>query len=176
MGSFSFFVTLKLKKQRMEDWTSKSISTINEKLIEARQSDLRFFRVEEFKRNVERTGAFSGKCPICKRHQTDINGIVGNIDQAIDIPGKVRRDYDRLINMLSSHMQKEHGFFSPFHFTYRHSFFGITLGMLAGFLLMLILSDYNWAYFSGGFSLGLLLGYIYGSQKDRKIREKKMIM
>ncbi len=160
----------------MEDWTSQIISAINEKLKDTRQSDLRFFRVEEFKRNVQRTGTFSGKCPVCKSHQSEIVAVTDNIDQAIGTPGNVRRRYDRLINQLASHMQKEHGFYSPFHFTYRHSFFGMTGGMLAGFLLMLLFKDYNWAYFSGGFSLGLLLGYIYGSKKDRKIREKKMIM
>ncbi len=174
--SFSFFVTLELKWWRMKDWNSQIISTINEKLKDTRQSDLRFFRVEEFKRNVERTGTFSGKCPVCTRQKIIINEIVANIDQAIGTPGKLRRDYDRLINKLASHMQKEHGFYTPFHYTYRHSFYGIVLGTITGFLLMMLFSQYNWAYLSGGFSLGLLVGYIRGNQKDRKIREKKMLM
>jgi hypothetical protein len=42
----------------MEDWTSQIISAIDEKLKNARPADLRFFRVEEFKRNVERVGLF----------------------------------------------------------------------------------------------------------------------
>lgn len=160
----------------MEDWTSQMVSAIDEKLKDARQTDLRFFRVEEFKRNVERTGTFSGKCPVCTRQQINIKQVVDNIDQAIGSPGKTRRDYDRLINRLASHMQKEHGYYTPYHFTYRYSFYGMLTGIVTGFLLMMLFSEYNWAYLSGGFSLGLLLGYIYGGQKDRKIREKKMIM
>ena len=160
----------------MEDWASQIVSVIDEKLKDTRPSDLRFFRVEEFKRNVERTGTFSGKCPVCTRQQINIKQIADNIDQAVGNPGKARHDYDRLINRLSAHMQKEHGYFAPSHFTYRHSFYGILAGIVTGFLLMMLFSEYNWAYLSGGFSLGLLLGYISGGQKDRKVREKKMIM
>ncbi len=160
----------------MEDWTSQMTSAIDEKLKDARQSDLRFFRVEEFKRNVERTGTFSGKCPVCTRQQTDIKEVVGKIDKAVNIPGRERREYDRLINRLASHMQKEHGFYTPYHYTYRHSFYGMLIGIVTGLLLMMLFSQYNWAYVSGGFSAGLILGYIYGSQKDRKIRENKMLM
>lgn len=160
----------------MEDWTSQMVSAIDEKLKDARPSDLRFFRVEEFKRNVERTATFSGKCPVCTKQQINIKQVVENIDQAIATPGKVRREYDRLINILASHMQKEHGYFTPNHFTYRHSFYGMLIGSVTGFLLMMLFSENNYAYLSGGFSVGLLLGYIYGGQKDRKIRDKKMLM
>lgn len=152
------------------------VSAVDEKLKDARPTDLRFFRVEEFKRNVERTGTFLGKCPDCTRQKTDIKQVVDNIDQAIGTPGKVRRDYDRLINKLASHMQKEHGYYTPNHFTYRYSFYGMLIGIATGFLLLMLFSENNYAYLSGGFSVGLLLGYIYGGQKDRKIREKKMIM
>jgi hypothetical protein len=160
----------------MEDWTSQIISTINEQLKDARQSDLRFFRVEEFKRNIERTGIFSAKCLVCKRQQIDIKGVAGNISQAIGNPGKERREYDQLINRLASHLQEEHGYFAPNHFTYSYSFYGMLIGTVTGFILMMIFSEYNWAYLSGGFSIGLLLGYMFGGKKDKKIREKKMIM
>ncbi len=160
----------------MEDWSSHMVSTVNEKLKDARQSDLRFFRVDEFKRNVERTGNFSGKCPVCKKEQINIREVVDKVDQAINKPGKERREYDRLIYRLATHMQNAHGYFTPYHFTYRYAFYGMSTGLALGFLLMMAFSDYNWAFLSGGFSLGLLIGYIYGSHKDRKVREKKMLM
>jgi hypothetical protein len=160
----------------MEDRTAQTISAIDEKLKGARPADLRFFRVEEFKRNVERAGNFSGKCPVCTKEQVNIREVTGKIDQAIAHPGKDRRDYDRLIGRLATHMQKEHGYYSPNYFTYRYSFYGMIAGAVVGYLLMMLLSKYNWAYFSGGFSVGLLIGYVYGGRKDRKIRQKKMLM
>lgn len=152
------------------------ITTIDEKLKNAKPADLRFFRVDEFKRNVERTGTFSGKCPVCTRQQTDIRLVAGRIEKAISNPGKDRRDYDRLIDRLARHMQKEHGYHTPFHFTYRYSFYGMLAGIIAGLLLMLLFSDNNWTFVSAGFSAGLLLSYIIGNRKDQKIREKKMLM
>lgn len=160
----------------MEDWATQKIEAVDEKLKDARQSDLRFFRVDEFKRNVERVGKYSGKCPVCTKEQIPINGIVDKIDRAIGTPGKERREYDRLISRLSGHMQKEHGYYTPNYFTYRFSFYGMLLGTLAGFLVMLIDQNNNMAFLSAGFSLGLLIGYLYGNGKDRKVREKKKLM
>lgn len=160
----------------MDEWTSQMISSIEENLSKAKASDLRFFRVSEFKRNVERTGSFADKCPACRRNQTDIKIVVAVIENAIVSPGKTRREYDNLISRLAGHMQKEHGYYTPYHFTYRYLFYGMLIGLVTGYLMMSLLSEYNWAYVSGGYAAGLLMGYIYGSKKDRIIREKKMIM
>ena len=160
----------------MEDWSATTIETINEKLKDTRPVDLRFFRVDEFKRNVERVGEYAGKCPVCTREQINIRNITGKIDEAIGAPGKSRREYDKLISRLAAHMQNEHGFFTPNHYTYRYSFYGIVVGAAAGFLAMMLFTENNMAFLSTGFSLGLLIGYIYGGGKDRKIREKKKLM
>ena len=160
----------------MNDWAEQMTESIDEKLKEARPADLRFFRVEEFKRNVARVGRFAGKCPFCTREQVNIREITGKIDNAIGYPGKDRREYDRLINRLAAHMQNEHGYHTPNHFTYRYSFYGMVIGSVFGLLLMLLISDKNMAFLSAGFSVGLLFGYLYGNVKDRKIREKKMLL
>jgi hypothetical protein len=160
----------------MEDWSEQINSQIDDKLKEARKSDVRFFRVDEFKRNVERAGTFSKRCPDCNKEKINIGEVVRKIDDAINSPGAARRDYDRLINRLATHMQKKHGYFPPFHYTYTYSFYGIVAGLLIGYLLMMLFSDYNWAILSAGFSAGLIIGYLRGGQKDRRIREKKMLM
>jgi len=160
----------------MDDWTSGVILSIDNRLKNERQRDLRFFRVEEFKRNVERTGKYSGKCPVCPRQRISINEVVEVIDKAIAVPGKERLLYDRLIGRLADHMQKEHGFYTPNHFTYRFSFYGMLAGSGAGLLFMLALHEHNFAFLSAGFSIGLLIGYLYGNNQDNKIREKKKLM
>ena len=152
------------------------IGLIDEKLKNSRPSDLRFFRVEEFKRNVDRVGTYSGKCPVCNKAQINIKEITAKIDVAIESPGKTRREYDRLMNRLATHMNSVHGFYTPNHFTYSYSLYGMLAGTGIGFILMMFLSEYNMAFISAGFSIGLLIGYLYGSNKDRKIRQKKMLM
>jgi len=160
----------------MEDWSKQVILRLDEKLTGLKQRDLRFFRIEEFKRNIERTGHFSKSCPACEKEKLNIAGIIVKIDEAIQVPGKSRREYDRIISRLSTHMQKVHGFFPPFYFTYLLSFFGMVAGLLLGYLLMKIFPDWNWMMLTLGFVAGLLAGYVWGNRKDAGVRTHKKIM
>ena len=178
MNGFSFLLLFLIfkKKREMEKWAAQIISEVDEKLKDTRQRDLRFFRVDEFKRNVVRAGDFSGSCPVCEKEKLNIAEITQKSDEAVNVPGKSRREYDRLINRLASHMQKNHGFFTPFYFTYLLSFFGMVAGLLLGYFLMKLFPAYNWAMLSAGFVAGLITGYVWGIKKDRQIREFKKLM
>lgn len=160
----------------MEKWNTEIKTRLDKKLEGAKQRDIRFFRIEEFKRNIERVEKFSSSCPYCKKQQMYISEIANKIDEAVNIPGKARRDYDKLISQLASHMQKEHGYYAPFYYTYLYSFLGIVAGMVTGYLLMKVLPQYNWALLSFGFVAGLIIGYAWGSQKDSTIRSSKKLM
>jgi hypothetical protein len=160
----------------MEDWTTNIVLQVDEKLKDVKQSDLRFFRIDEFKRNVRRSDENSRSCPACNREKINITAVVARIDEAISVPGKSRREYDRLINRMSSHMQKEHGYYTPYHFKYHYSFYGLVAGIAAGLMIMWLAGGQNWAIFSASVSAGLLIGYLRGGAKDQKIRQKKMLM
>ena len=160
----------------MENWATEIKTDIDLKLKDTKTRDIRFFRIEEFKRNIDRVEEFSRTCPYCTKQKIYIAEATEKIDEAVNTPGKTRRDYDRLISQLARHMQKEHGFYAPFYYTYLYSFFGMVAGMLAGYLLMQILLQYNWALLSLGFVVGLITGYTLGSRKDSKIRSSKKLM
>lgn len=160
----------------MGNWSEELHNKIDEQLKNAREKDLRFFRIDEFKRNISRVDDFSNSCPVCKKEQIDIAEAVNTIAQAVNHVGKPRRDYDRLITRLSKHMQKEHGFYAPYYFTYLISFFGIIGGSVLGYLLMQLNADIKLELFLIGFSIGLLPTYIWGHLKDKKIRKEKRLM
>lgn len=160
----------------MENWSEQIISSIDTKLTGVREKDLRFFRIEEFKRNIRRTEAFAGKCLYCREQKPTIEKTISFIDNAVQVPGKDRRDYDRLISRLSSHMQNNHGFFAPYYFTYLYSFFGMLGGLVSGYLFMKIFPEQNWMVLSAGFVAGLFAGHFWGSIKDKKIRKEKRLM
>lgn len=160
----------------MEEWSKHTISELNEKTKNIKRRDLRFYRVDEFKRNIERVGEFSGTCPYCDKEKINIAAIVDKMNEAIEIPGKSRREYDRAISRLSGHMQKHHGFYAPYYYTYLFSFFGMVAGLLLGYLLMKLFPAYNYAMLSAGFVAGLITGYFWGGNKDSKIRSSKKIM
>lgn len=149
---------------------------LDEKLQGIKQRDLRFFRIEEFKRNIKRVGTFSESCSVCEKEKLNITEIGRKIDEAIKVPGQSRREYDRAISRLSSHMQKVHGFFPPFYYAYLFSFFGMVAGLLLGYLLMKIFPDLSWIMLTTGFVAGLLAGYVWGNKKDAIIRSQKKLM
>lgn len=160
----------------MGNWSEELQNKIDEQLIGSRDKDLRFFRIDEFKRNISRVDEFSHSCPTCKKEQINITEAVDNIAQAVNHVGKPRRNYDRLISRLSKHMQKEHGFYAPYYFTYLISFFGIVGGSLLGYGLMQLNTNLKLELFLIGFAIGLLPTYVWGHLKDKKIRKEKKLM
>jgi hypothetical protein len=160
----------------MENWAEITKAVINTKTAEIKEKEIRFYRIDEFKRNIKRVDEFSNTCPFCSNQKINIDSVVEKIDEAIQVPGQTRREYDRLISRLSLHMQKQHGFFAPWHFTYLYSFFGMVAGLLLGYFLQEIFPEYNWEMLSVGFAIGLVTSYIWGFMKDKKIRSEKRIM
>lgn len=160
----------------MKEWSLEQIEQLDEKLKDVKLRDLRFFRIEEFKRNIKRVNDFSESCFECKKEKLNINAIVQKIDEAVKIPGKARREYDRTMGRISSHMQKEHGFYPPFYFSYLFSFFGMVAGVLLGYILMRLFPQIGWVLLISGFIAGMFAGYFYGNRKDKQVREQKKLM
>uniref|UniRef100_UPI0032168B93 hypothetical protein n=1 Tax=uncultured Draconibacterium sp. TaxID=1573823 RepID=UPI0032168B93 len=160
----------------MESWSEKILTQIDTKLEGANEKDLRFFRIDEFKRNITRVNSFSNTCPQCKTEMQHIAETAADINEAINNVGRKRRDYDRLISRLSKHMQKEHGFYAPYYFTYMYSFLGIIIGAIVGYFLIKINPEFKLELFCTGFAIGLLPTYIAGYIKDKKIRSAKKLM
>ena len=160
----------------MGNWAEETNQKIDSSLKDVKDKDIRFFRIDEFKRNIIRTGNFSSKCGYCQKQKIDINESVANIFEAIQEPGKSRRAYDRLISRLSIHMRKEHGYYPPFYFSYLLAFFGLLAGLLSGFILSLLFPGLKEVMYSIAFVVFIVTSYIFGSIKDRKIRTKNRIM
>ena len=160
----------------MSDWAKQMISEIDKKLEGTKLRDQRFFRTDEFKRNVKRIADFSEKCAVCSGERVRIEEVVKTFDEAINVPGKARREYDRLISRISGHLQKEHGFYPPFYFTYLYAFFGMLAGLLLGYFLMKVFPAWDYTLLTAGFVIGLISGYFVGNRKDNTVRAEKKLM
>jgi hypothetical protein len=160
----------------MENWAEKINSQIDTSLEKSREKDLRFFRIDEFKRNVTRVGEFSGSCSFCNKTKIDIAENVDTIEEAINVPGKSRRELDRLIIRLSKHMQSEHGFYPPYYYSYTFSFIGIVFGLVIGFVLYKFIPLHGEVLLASAFSVGIITSYIAGTRRDNKIRKEKRLM
>lgn len=160
----------------MKNWATEITNTIDKKLASTRDKEILFYRIGEFKRNITRVDSFSKECSICHKEKISITEISDKIDEAINVPGKTRREYDRLISRLSKHIRKEHGFYPPYYFSYLYSFWGITIGLIIGYALMRYKPDLWIEMLSIGFVIGLIPGYFRGFIKDKKIRSEKRLM
>lgn len=160
----------------MNSFSEELKTQIDEKLQGVNEKDIRFFRIDEFKRNLVRVDSFAKTCPTCKKELQNIQESIESIDEAINKVGKKRRDYDRLISRLSKHIRKEHGFYTPYYFTYYYSFFGLLVGSIVGYLLMQINSEFKLELFCLGIAIGLLPTYVLGYLKDKSIRSQKKLM
>ncbi|WP_340111129.1 hypothetical protein [Maribellus mangrovi] len=160
----------------MGNWSEGITAKIDSKLESARDKDILFFRIKEFKRNIERVDEFSISCPDCKRRMIDIAEVVESIDVAVDVPGRKRREYDRLISRLSNHMRKVHGFYAPYYYSYLYALYGVIGGTALGLLLLWLQPSYKLEMFGIGISAGLIISYIAGSTRDKKIRSDKKLM
>ena len=160
----------------MESWASKKSNTIDEKLKGIRDKDIRFYRIDEFKRNIIRVDQFSTSCSFCDQQKISISESVDKIDDAVKVPGNSRRDYDRLISRLSKHIKKEHGFYPPYYFSYLFAFIGVVGGLLLGYILMQFYPHIWIEMLSVGFMVGLIPAYVWGFIKDSKIRSEKRLM
>lgn len=161
---------------KMENWAEAINSKIDISLEKSREKDIRFFRIDEFKRNITRVDEYSKSCPFCLNQKIDIAEAVEYIAEAVEIPGKRRRDFDRLISRLARHMQKEHGFYAPFYFSYLYAFVGILAGLIIGYIFYKMFPVYGEVLLLASIMVGIIAAYLSGSIKDGKIRSAKKLM
>lgn len=148
----------------------KSLSGIRDK-------DQRFFRIDELRRNITRVSQFAETCHQCLSLKEDIETNIMHLNEAINVPGKYRRDLDRLIARLSHHMKKAHHFYPPYHFNYLFTTYGLLAGLAFALPVILFLPFEHMDVLAAGvFIAGLIAGQIIGGKRDRKIRNDKKLM
>ncbi len=152
------------------------ISTMEEQLAGAEEKKLRFFRLDELKRNIRRIGHYAPACEVCHLFYPEAEATATHIGEAVNVPGVERRELDRLIFRLSNHMMKDHGYFPKYHFRYRFTIIGIFAGVLAGILLYALFPSTGWILPAAGLIAGLVTGQVMGRMRDRKIKAQNKVM
>ena len=161
----------------METNVAGLISDIEEKLAGTEERKLRFFRLEELKRNIIRLGKYGAECEICPQFIPETESLTSHICEAVNVPGNERRELDRLIFRLSHHMIRHHGYYPAYYFGFRYSILGIFAGMVAGFLLSKVISTGNEMLLPmAGLVTGLFTGQILGRIRDKKVRDSGKVM
>lgn len=160
----------------MEKRSDRIITEIEQQLKGCREKDLRFFRIDEYIRNIRRLGEFEAACPACRGLLHETEQSLFDLRTAIESPGKKRASLDRLMVKLSGHMSKAHGYFPPYYYRYIHSAIGLAAGTLSGVLMVLAIAGHPWEFVMAGSLVGIIAGQITGGRKDSVIRSEKRLM
>lgn len=160
----------------MESWADIVLKDMEQRLLGTREKDLRFFRIDELRRNIRRVNDFAHKCDVCGHLKLETETALVHVNEAVNVPGSHRRELDRVVARLSRHMMKVHKFYPPWHFNYLYSFYGITAGFLVGFLLVMAIPSKPWELLAAGFVIGVLTGQFLGGRKDRIVRADERLM
>ena len=178
LSDFLYLINLYLEMEEKETaWLNETEDLFRENLKGIHEKDIRFYRLEEFWRNIQRLDKFSNDCPVCKKMHSEVRETIAGMNYAVMHPGKKRRRFDRALSTLASHMTEEHGFLPPYYFTYRWSALGMPAGALVGALIDLVLfHGHKWGFIVGGTIIGLLIGYVLGGRKDNDMRARKKLL
>lgn len=161
----------------MENWYPGFEKKVVDQLKGSNVKDLRFFRIEEYLRNAERTDAHASGCRDCYSFRKEIDELSDDVAKAVQHPGSERRKLDSLQSRLSDHMRKSHGFYPVSYHTYLQSVYWTVGFMALAFLLTLIFPAVEkFVFYSPAFAVGVITGQVIGSKKDRKVRESNKIL
>ena len=161
----------------MENWYPEFEKRLVEQLKGTKESDLRFFRIEEYFRNAERVDQHAADCHECYSFRQQMDQSRDLVARAVQHPGQERRRLDDMQAKINEHMRKSHGFYPPYYHTYMQSIYW-TIGLMAvACLLTFVFPDMEKAvFYSPAFAVGVVTGQIIGGKKDRKIRETNKIL
>lgn len=160
----------------MQNWADNILKDMEQRLSGSREKDLRFFRIDELRRNIRRVDEFAHICDICRHLKLETETALVYVNEAVNVPGPHRRELDRLVARLARHILKAHKFYPPWYFNYLYSLYGIATGTLAGFLLVMAIPSKPWELLAAGFVTGIIAGQFLGGRKDRKVRGDKRLM
>ncbi len=158
----------------MGEWSEKINNSIGKNMEESAHRES--FHVDVFKRNISRVEKFSESCSFCDKQRIEIEDMVGKIDEAFEVPGNSRREYDRLAGRLTKHMRKEHGLFKTNWFVRLYTLFGLIAGFLVGFLLSFFLPEFKTTMYVFALSFFIVAGILRGRQKDLKVKLENKLM
>ena len=153
-----------------ENWIAQQLQVIEDETSEFSFSKVNLLKITSLEKLIKKTPEFAEHCSTCKANLSELEQMVHQVSKLDD--SYVRQPYEKKFNEMRRHFQKEHGYFDPFHYVSRWAFLAAVIGAIIAlaisyFWKQQIISDF---LLMGAF-IGLAVGYISGSLKDKTIRK-----
>lgn len=159
----------------MENWVEIQKLKIEKHTDNYSLAKFNFLKISSLIRLVEESEHYAPHCTFCRTHLEQLETMIDQLPE-LDHPD-IRKSYEQRFTTMCDHFRKIHGFYAPLHFSSRLSLISLIPGALAGLIFSLIVFQTVKADpILMASAAGLMIGYLAGNLKDKKIRrEKKLI-
>lgn len=126
-------------------------------------------------RLIKDVALFSEQCSTCKSNQVVLENMIDEIPFLDDI--EHRKPYEKSFNQIRKHFHQEHGYIPLYHFIARYTVIGAVVGAALASLVFYAFTRHFWIdALLAGSTIGILVAYFLGAQKELKFRKLKKII
>lgn len=136
---------------------------------------LRSYRPDRFLKMSERIYDFQKNCETCRLFQKETDDIINHLQNVEILSESVFQIYISLFRKITEHLRFHHHLKLPHYYSSVFTLVGMITGLITGFLIWYIFNKNSSSIFDiktvsmiAGF-MGLVIGRIFGRQKDRKV-------
>lgn len=142
-----------------------------------RNGDFKFYNVERLIRIADMLDYHEAKCQDCRYHKKELNELAGNLHYYLNTSNKTRKTFEQKHDRLASHLKKQHGVVTAGYSMHLHTFFGILLGLVAGYLATFMQGGETMKLgLLIGAAAGLILGRSYGMRIEARKRKANKVL
>lgn len=153
-------------------WYKKIEKSIVEETEKLYKNDFKFYQVDTFLKIAKKTDQFSGQCSTCKGFKSEQEELAENLFEYLKGDVKSRRNYEKKLDIMNSHLRKEHNIRPKQFYISLYSFLGVVGGLALGAAVAyLTIPGFIKQSLLFGFVSGLFIGRVWGKIKD-KAQEK----
>ena len=152
------------------DWYNRTVKEINLHQDTLGKKDSKKYKLDLLLRIVRRVDDFSSYCGECQLFQQEITKLTQDLDYLLQMPNpnkEARKSYNRTINSMVKHLQKQHKLVSAGQNIGIWMAIGTGLGVAIGAALD------NPAI---GTPIGIGIGFAIGSYLDKKAKEEGKVI
>jgi hypothetical protein len=150
-----------------ENWLNNTLESIAAHKQVFSKKDIKKYKVDYLARVAKRIADLSKECGECRKFQADISKLVQGLTGLIQSSKEEKKNYDRNLKQLTSHLQKKHKLYAEGTFVG----FGIALGPAIGAAIGSGMGNVG-----AGIAIGVGIGVAIGSALEANAKKEGKII
>jgi hypothetical protein len=149
------------------NWLNNTLESFAAHKQALSKKDVKKYKLDFLSRVTKRIAGFSKECGECQKFQSDISKLTQDLGGLIQSSKEDKKNYDRKIKEITSHLQKKHKLYQEGTFIG----FGIALGPAIGVALGSGMGNVG-----AGIGIGVGIGIVIGGGLEAKAKKDGKII